>query len=158
MSTITGQKRLVSRIKRIRNGLPPVLDDESAKQLLIRRIRARFIAEVSPDGTPWAPLAAKTVANKKRKGRGAPEKKLIDSRSLYRAFGEISSSAGGLLAFSTGAGFRIGVDDPEVAEYGRIQNYGNSRIPARPFIGLSPQDVESYVRAIRRKLNRLVEG
>jgi phage gpG-like protein len=158
MSTVTGHKRLVARLKRIRERLPEVFDDSAAKALLIRRMRARFIAEISPDGIPWPALADSTIARKKKKGITNPAKKLIETGAMYRAFGEISGRNAGLLAINTGLGFRVGIDDPELTMRARVNNYGSFRVPAREFMGLSESDVRSYREAVARRLRNIVRG
>jgi len=153
---VSGHQRLVSRLRRISSKLPDVFDDGPAKQLLIRRMRARFMAEVDAYGSSWPALAKKTIYNKRWKGSSNPEKKLVDSGTLYRSFGEVSGSNAGLFTTSTGLGFRIGIDDDEAAFYGRIQHYGNYRIPARPFMDLAYNDVRSYREAVARLVKRMV--
>ena len=155
---VSGQQALISKLKRVRRGLPDVVASEEAKLLLVRRILARFDSQVTPDGSPWEPLKPRTIAIKKRMGAPRPAQGLYRWGALRASIGVIQGSNAGLLAVNTGMGFRIGVTDPDVAGYARIQQYGNDRIPARPFLGLSDLDIKSYRSLASRKLKRLVEG
>lgn len=75
---VTGQQSLIRKLKRVRLGLPGVIENDEAKQLLVRRIRARFDSQVDPDNMPWAPLKPRTVEIKKRLGAPKP------NQALYR--------------------------------------------------------------------------
>jgi len=76
---------------------------------------------------------------------------------LRDSIGVIRGRNAGLLTSNTGLGFRVGVTDPEVAWYARVQNYGTDRIPARPFMGLNELDIRAYRSLASRKLKKLVE-
>ena len=154
---VTGQQSLVRKLKRVRLGLPDVINNDEAKRLLVRRIRQRFDAQVDPDNMPWEPLKPRTVEIKKRLGAPRPQQALFRWGALRDSIDVIRGSNAGLFSMNTGLGFRIGVTDPEVAGYARIQQYGNSRIPARPFLGLSDLDIKSYRSLASRKLKKLVE-
>lgn len=154
---VTGQQSLIRKLKRVRLGLPGVIENDEAKQLLVRRIRARFDSQVDPDNMPWAPLKPRTVEIKKRLGAPKPNQALYRWGALRESIDVIRGSNAGLFSTNTGLGFRIGVTDPEVADYARIQQYGNSRIAARPFLGLNELDIKSYRSLASRKLKKLVE-
>lgn len=153
---ITGQRRIVAKFQRIRSRLPEAFDDSHAKRLLIGRIRARYKAEVSPDGEKWPALSDKTIRNKRAKGSRDPYKKLVDSGLMYRSLQEISKGNAGTFGINTGLGFRIGIDDAEASEYARVHQYGTSRVPARPFLGLTDLDARSYREAVARQLRRII--
>lgn len=154
---VTGQQSLIRKLKRVRLGLPGVIENDEAKQLLVRRIRARFDSQVDPDNQPWEPLKPRTVEIKKRLGAPKPNQALYRWGALRDSIDVISGSNAGLFSMNTGLGFRIGVTDPDVAAYARIQQYGNSRIAARPFLGLNELDIKSYRSLASRKLKKLVE-
>jgi len=154
---VTGQQALVTKLKRIRLGLPDVVESDEAKQLLVRRIRARFDAQRGPDNSAWEPLKPRTVEIKKRIGAPKPQQALYRFGALRDSIGVIRGRNAGLLTSNTGLGFRVGVTDPEVAWYARVQNYGTDRIPARPFMGLNELDIRAYRSLASRKLKKLVE-
>src|ERR1041384_5817682 len=158
---ITGKWTGVSEVKAkfadIRRKVPQVFEAETLAPWLIERIRARFLKQQSPEGTPWKGRSAKT----KEGGQ-----LLYRTKALYKAIGVVES---GLGATSTGFGFRIGVRsrpyiefskhsarvvDPAV--YGRAHQQG-IRVPKRRFIGVSSEDVTLVANRARRKLQTIVE-
>ena len=121
--------------------------------MLLRRTLERFDREVDPDGTPWKPLAPATVIIKRRLGFGH-KGKLKRTEALRRSIRVIRGGLGTVYT-NTGAGFRIGVDDPKVVEYARVQNSGADRIPARRFLGIGRLDVKAVDSLLRRKAQQI---
>lgn len=150
-----GAARLSKRIATIRANLQlPVLTREIG-ELLLRRTHDRFDQEVDPDGEPWRELAAATIIAKRRMGYGARGKlkrtgKLRDSIKLLRG------NVAGSLYTNTGAGVRIGVEDPAVAKYGRVHQNSSRTVPRRRFLGIGRLDVKAVDSLLRRRGERAV--
>jgi len=103
-------------------------------------IGERFETETAPDGTPWAPLAPSTVANRARK-RGVSELGILRETGRMR----------GTLAYAVtenavSVGFNAVIDGTNIqsaalhhhgANAGRN---GASKIPPRPILGMTPDD------------------
>ena len=117
--------------------LSPLMRDIGEE--LLNSTRERFRAEVAPDGSPWAPLSP---ATRRRKRRNA-DKVLTESGDLGRYITvratrdsvEIGSTRiyAGAHQFGTRRG-QYGAD-----RAGRPIPWGD--IPARPFLGLSSDDL-----------------
>jgi len=143
---VRGAARLRQRLQRIRVGAAAILVGNDLAETLLRRIKARFLAQVDPDYQPWAPLAART-----QRYRGRAKGILYASGRLYGSLGIIRGRHQGLLTTNTGVGARIGVRDPEIARYGRAHQFGTTHLPARRFLGVGARDVAS-VDAVLRQL------
>ena len=100
----------------------PALNEVGA--FLERKTKFRFAKQVDPSGNPWAPLAASTIANKRR--RKAPKEILRDT-------GTLDSS----ITFTTG---RDEVRSGTSLEYAEWLQKGTKRMPARPFLGFEAGD------------------
>lgn len=153
---VRGAEKLSQRIATIRQNykLPAMVDEIG--DLLLKRTKERFNREVDPDGAPWAPLTEETLRRKGRLGF-ADKGKLKRTEALYNAIRKIRGGAGTTFS-NTGAGVRIGVDDPKVVPYATVQNNGNGRIPARRFLGIGALDVkavDSYMRRQAAKMEKL---
>lgn len=153
---VRGAERLKRRIESIRRktALPPLTDEIGG--LLLKRTMERFDRQVDPDGKPWRPLAPATVLRRRQLGLG-PEPKLVRTRALRDSIKLIRGSVPGSTYTNTGAGVRIGIEDPEIAEYGAVQNRGDKagRIPARRFLGIGRLDVKAVDSLLRRKARSL---
>lgn len=91
---------------------------------LLRSTKARFDARAGPDGTPWAPLSEATKARKRRN----KEKILVHE-------GELKESS---LSFEVDRdSLKLGSDK----NYAGTHQFGRAANSARPFIGLSDEDV-----------------
>lgn len=147
---VQGAKKLSKRIATLRKNLslPPLLDEIGA--LLYRRTMNRFEREVTPNYAPWAELKPSTLRRKTALGYG-DKQKLERTGKLKKAIQIIRGRADGGTFTNTGAGFRIGIVDPEVAKYATLQNNGDSRIPARRFLGIAALDVKAVDSLLRRK-------
>ncbi|MGB4828665.1 MAG: phage virion morphogenesis protein [Paracoccaceae bacterium] len=120
----------------------PVMRDIG--ELLSRSTKERIGAGgPAPDGTPWAAKSEATYANYVRKREGVNRKPLTHTGELGRQIFPDS-----------------GVDWVEIGAspvYAAMMQFGGSKaafphlwgdIPARPFMGLSPQDEENVVESV----------
>ena len=108
-------------------------------------VRERYDEEKSPDGTPWAPLAAATLARKK------------DARILIEGDVLRKSITVRLSARKTNPSLRMGSN----LVYARIHQLGGKAgrsrsvtIPARPYLGFSAEDRKH----VRRELLKHLHG
>lgn len=146
---VRGHEQLSRRIATIRRNLGlPAMVDEIGK-LLHRRHLERFDREVDPNYVPWVELSPATLAIKRRLGYGHKGK--LQRTGALRSAIRIIRGGLGTVYTNTGAGLRIGVEDPRIAEYARDQNEGTSRIPARRFLGIGALDVKAVDSLMRRK-------
>ena len=118
--------RALRELRRRGENLEPAM--RSIGELLLNSTRARFDSERSPDGVPWQPLAPRTLARKKRN-----RDKILTEEGRLR----------GTLAYQAGADW-VEVGSPLI--YGATHQFGRGPIPARPYLGLSPED-ETDIRA-----------
>ncbi|QYK42859.1 MAG: phage virion morphogenesis protein [Paracoccaceae bacterium] len=121
--------------------MTPVM--QSLGEYLVTSTRERFPTGKAPDGTPWAPKSATTLARYARRGDGQP------LRPLYGPTGLLSQQ---FASFPTATGVEWGSNliysavmqfGAAKGAFGSMANgsaipWGN--IPARPFLGLSPED------------------
>jgi phage virion morphogenesis protein len=117
---LTGEKPLIALLdKFIKQGqsLEPALADIG--EYLIESHQERFKLEVAPDGTPWEPLAPRTIA-KKGNNRILQDQGTMRDLLAYQISGD-------QLTFGTNL------------IYGATHQFGREAdgIPARPFIGLA---------------------
>lgn len=105
---------------------------------LLNRLHDRFAAQRAPDGSPWQPLSPVTIAAREKARPGAP-------LTILRMWGDFYSSFN-LRADAEAA--RIGTG----AVQGAIQHFGGPAgrglkvtIPARPILGLEPDDPEEMI-------------
>lgn len=150
---VRGADKLKQRIATVRANLNlPDLTFEIGS-LLYRRTKDRFEQQVDPDNRPWKPLAEPTLRIRRRLGYEY-KPKLQRTEALKRAIRIIRGGAGSTFV-NTGAGVRIGIQDPEIAKYARAQNQGTPTIPARRFLGIGRLDVKAVDSLMRRKARQL---
>lgn len=147
---VRGAERLGRRIDTIRARLGLPLLVEETTQLLLKRVKDRFKREIDPDYRAWKELLPQTLRRKKRDGT-ANEQKLVRTGSMRDAIRIIRTGTLGTTFLNTGAGLRIGIEEPEIAEYARAQNQGSSTIVARRFLGIGRLDVKAVDSLLRRK-------
>jgi len=117
-------QRALGRLMDVADDLEPLWRDIG--EYLLQSIDARFDAQVDPEGTPWAPLAPST----RRRKRGS---KILTERGHLRDIA-----------------YQVHPDGLDVGTnmiYGAIQQLGGQagggvEIPARPYLGLSADDVD----------------
>lgn len=150
---VRGATKLNRRIATIRQNLQlPILIEET-KRLMLRRTLARFEREVDPNEKAWKPLKESTLRRKASAGYG--DKKKLQRTEKMKSSIKVIRGGFGTTFTNTGAGFRIGIEDPDVANYARIQNRGNRRIPARRFLGVGALDIKSVDSLLRRKAKEI---
>lgn len=135
---IEGSAEVQAALKRISEALDPVAILDEASALILSRIRIRFRAEVDPEGQQWAPLSPKTITERLRKGFGA-------SPILYRT-GRLFNS---IQLARDGEFSRVIKTDVEYASY--LQS-GSENMPARPFLGVSNDDVPLVSRLVVKRV------
>ncbi|MCL2601359.1 MAG: phage virion morphogenesis protein [Treponema sp.] len=107
----------------------------------------RFDTKIDPDGKQWTPLAEATENYYRRamaRGglSGVPRPTLLVSGDLRDSI--VSQVQGGNWSVVAGT----------VLEYANVHQYGYKNIPARPFIGLSTNDVQEIDEIIEKFLAR----
>jgi phage virion morphogenesis protein len=118
-------------------------------QELVESTRERFQTRTAPDGTPWAKNAP---ATEKRKGKNTP---LVDTGIFSRDFhyqvdeGNLFVGTNYMHELIKSGGENIGL---AVHQFGSL----NGRIPARPFLGVSPADEEMIESEVSDYLRSLI--
>lgn len=152
-SYVRGAARLSQRISTISAALNlPVLTESVASLLLARTLR-RFDQQVDPDGRPWEPHAEST-----KRQRGSNATILNRTGAMRGAITRIRGNAAGTVYAITGAGARIGIDDPRQVPKGTYHQYGTRHIPQRRFLGIGRLDVKAVDSLLRRKSIALTRG
>lgn len=151
-------------LRAVQRGVQKALGGGRLEKFLLERTKARFRprpgmdpnAQRSPDGYPWRKLAESTVRRRKR-NRDALHK-LYDTGTLARS---ISVLKGGKKVRPGGTGeFQIGVSpaSPAIKYYllhqqGGINSEGK-KVPKRPFLGISKQDLKSLGDIIKTTIEK----
>jgi len=116
------------------------------KEVLIESTQQRFATKTAPDGSQWPGNSNVTI---ERKGKNDP---LVDGGYLNSEFG--SDITGNTLTIF-----------PE-KEYAAMQQFGGTKaefphlwgdIPARPFLGISPEDEEEILKIVNQHLEDAME-
>lgn len=150
---VRGAQKLGRRIQTIRDNLKlPVMVDEITT-LLLRRMLDRFDKEVDPQGNKWIPLAQSTLERKARGGWGN-ENILVRTHDMRNAIQRIRGGLGSTF-LNTGAGARIGIQNPAIAKYAKFHRKGTAIMPKRQFLGLNALDVKAVDSLLRRKAKQL---
>ena len=147
--SIRGADRLIKRLDTLRQQYDISDMMEGVAQLMLRRTQQRFDRQVDPEGNPWAPLAPSTLVRRRKGYAGKPP--LVRTGALRGAIAIIKGGTGSVFT-NTGAGFRIGVQNPDIAAYAAVQSRGSRHVPARPFLGVSDLDVRAVDGFIRRRV------
>jgi len=148
---LIGADAVKKRIQAVRDFPRSVAQDPRIADLLVERTRDRFRTKRAPDGSRWRALSRTFFKRKVNPDRADI---LVDRGDLRDSIG-VTKRQG----LATGFGFRIGVTDPR--QRGKLathQRGGRSAItggvvPARPIIGISPQDV-TFVERLVKKIAR----
>lgn len=151
--------------------------------LLVASVGENFLGEHAPDGTPWAPLKPSTIRNRKRRGRSGlailRERGILKGSVSYDVTTngvQIGATApyaaihqfGGTIqkAARTGQIFRRQFADGSLGrQFAKRKNKTSVAtdvaigahsitIPARPYLGVSPTDIDD----IRRLADRWLTG
>ncbi|HEX2881181.1 MAG TPA: phage virion morphogenesis protein [Polyangiaceae bacterium] len=123
--------------------LGPALDEIGA--MLVTSTQIRLDQQKSPDGTPFAPLAARTLARKQRLRK--PLIILQENRYLYE------SVAHQVIANHT---TKVGVSRIQGRRL-HLGDEGGKPMPARPYLGLSDDDVKEIENILTEHAQRGVE-
>ena len=89
-------------------------------------INERFGKQQAPNGEKWKPLSPARVKQRRKKHKKGNMRILQDSGELRRSI-HYEAARGGV---------RIG----SVLKYARTHQFGRGNIPARPFLGVTPQE------------------
>lgn len=122
---IKNTERVIAKILKVKSELEVTPLAHRWAKILVARIRDRFLREVDPDSNPWIPSRAGLI--RKSKGGGGT---LYDTGRLFNSI-------------------RIGPVDEGVTTiftdvpYAAIHQKGSGKIPARPFLGFSKEDVDT---------------
>lgn len=115
---------------------------------LIEDQTKRRIADekTAPDGTPWAPWSEAYAASLKKPNR-------VNPRSLLVGEGDL---LGSIQNYTTGEVARVGTN----LVYGAIHQFGGEAvgipIPARPYLGLSAENVREIEDLVTDQLEELL--
>ncbi len=111
---------------------------------LVNSHQERFAREQAPDGSPWAPLSP---AYAKRKASGRGNRKILQRSGLL--FGSLHYQVEGEV-------LRFGVN----RIYAAAHQFGRPEInlPARPFIGLSVEDLDEAAAVYLDHLEAVFRG
>lgn len=110
---------------------------EKIGQYLVTSTRTRIrTTKTGPDGALWAPWAPSTVLAKQRRNQGGTL--LMNSGRLFDSISH-QVVAGQVEVYSN-------------APYARYLQLGTSRMPARPFLGISKDDESAIAGLVRRHL------
>lgn len=117
--------RQLTRLAGRFQGLTPVMASIGG---LVEGSTRRRIAEekTSPQGDPWAPLAARTIAAKTSRSGKVRGGLLVDRGNLLRSITHEAAADSVIIG--------------SVMLYARWLQEGTQRMEARPFLGLSEQD------------------
>jgi phage virion morphogenesis protein len=168
--TVTVQDAQVqAALKRLRDkvgNLKPAM--EEIGQRYRRSVLENFANESSPDGTPWAPTKARSIAAQykksktKKKGglRVAYERYLAGKKILFRS-GRLKER---IHAAATATSVTIGNSD--AIKYAAVHQFGSApgsknKIPARPWLALNrgtelelaPKDKAMVLEVLEKHLN-----
>jgi len=134
----TGAKNVVvQKAGRISNATNAALRKAGEEE--VRIVRQRIAQEkTSPDGIPWRPWAMATLRQRAREGTLAGG--LLNRTGALINSIQSKLSGSSLIIFSS-------------ATYAKYLQLGTNRMPARPFLGWSPEGV-NRVRAYLKELTK----
>lgn len=147
----TTLKAVADLVGRARNWRPAL---NEAALYMERQTKLRFAREEAPDGTPWAPLATSTI-RRKLSGKGGKRR---DGRGRFLKSGstKILVDTGILesgIAARPASDTQASVETTAGAEYGIWHQIGTKRMPARPYLGFSDEDVSAIDRIFKRHVD-----
>ncbi len=113
--------------------------DETTKQ--------RFIDQQAPDGTPWEPLSALTLARKQRKDRVLTESGTLADNLHYQLDSNNTLAYGSNEVYGAMHQFG-GITSP-------FSLFPNQEIAARPFLGVAPFEKEAILQILAEHLSNV---
>ena len=136
----------------------PVMHDLG--ELMTRSTKERFVAGTSPDGVKWAPKSQATLDS-----YGQRKSNRVDTRPLFGPSGALNST----IFPEVGKG-EVLIGSPMI--YAAVQQFGAAKgafgqtsrgasipwgnIPARPFLGVSPEDEISIIETVEDYLTGII--
>lgn len=156
---VKGGTALKKRLRTIQENTKNALADKRVLNYILQRNLERFRLGVDPDGVPWKPLAQSTILRKRRAQRtgealrGSGSRILVRTGAMFRNIKVLAGAVSGGLGVATGYGGRIGIADPDIAEYARLHQSGRGR-PRRRFLGVSLADRKAVDSMLRRAIIR----
>jgi phage virion morphogenesis protein len=160
-------KRALQRVIKATGDLTPAM--KAIGEHMLRSTGSNFAGEHEPDGTPWKPLKVlsyhlayalrKGKATHTRRGRlTAGFQKYLAGRKILTDSGELRGS----IAYRAG-GSKVEWGTGKV--YGAIHQFGGQAgrnkkvtIPARPFLGVGPDDRSEIVNILENHLRAAISG
>ena len=127
LGTSSALQKLIAKTKDFRSAL------DEAGLYMERETKLNFAREQSPEGDAWAGLAESTLRYKR-------------TSSILRETGSLVASIAKSAASSTEVRITAGT------AYGIFHQEGTSKMPARPFIGLSDKHRQEITRIFERHL------
>lgn len=110
--------------------------------VLLQEAEAAFDNEKSPEGEPWAKLNQDYKKRRYNKGY---------TGNILQVTGDLVKS----LNIDYGDNFAmIGASEP----YGQYHQLGTSKMPARPFLGLSNDGIEEIKAILNRELSKVAQS
>ncbi|MBW6395237.1 phage virion morphogenesis protein [Thermus sp. SYSU G05001] len=153
-------RRLSKALYQLAGGLPEEVPKAVAEGILSRTIR-RFDEQKAPDGTPWPPLSAATLLGELRakdrlKGGGYSKRaqERVAKRKALIKTGRLRNSIGWKVV---GSKVFVGTNVvyAPIHQFGGYAGRGHKvRIPARPFLGISQEDLRDAEEVLREWLRR----
>jgi len=118
---------------------------KSIPPIILKHVQDRFWTETTPEGESWKPLAQFTVESKTRMGYQYIQNPgiLQATRNMYNSIDAIPIE---------GWGISFGSDDPLAKKH----QYGDIKLPARPFLGWNNQmeiDVQSKMQSLVNEIS-----
>ena len=137
-TTITTKKlnELLLKLKQPQPALEEI--GKNLKQSTQARIRD---TKLSPSGRPFAPWSFRTLVARQKDGT-------VNGGILYRT-GKLFNS---IQYQVSGQQVEVGADSS--APYARYLQYGTMKMPARPFVGFSDQDIEMIRKVLQQHLRK----
>jgi phage virion morphogenesis protein len=147
--TISGDKEAIKRLSVLTAkaaNLRPAM--QSIGEYMLRQTRGRFDSSTAPNGSPWAPLAASTIAAKTksqdRKQRKGAKKLYKRTRANPSDILKDTFLLRDTITYQV-EGDQVAIGTPQ--RYGVFHQLGTGRMTARVFLGVSKGD-RSEIEAI----------
>ncbi|WP_292999587.1 phage virion morphogenesis protein [Nevskia sp.] len=133
----------IARYEQLVAAPEPLLD--TIGQLLANSTEKRFDERTAPDGTPWAPVS-EDYARRKQAGRATKRSAVVSDPGQVL---ELTLDLRRLVRHQVvGDELLVGSDRP----YAATHQFGRGGIPARPFLGVSPEDEREIGQIVRHYL------
>ncbi len=136
-------KQALNELLTLTGNIAPVLDEIG--DIVQQDILLNFKDQHDPDGEPWLELSDVTLANRRKKGKGA---------EILRDTGALNKS---ITHNVLGNSVEIGSDKV----YANMMHYGGKKadfpwlygdIPERPFVGVSAEKLAEILTLLERKI------